>query len=183
MDNFGFLTTFTLTVRSLYENTNTKVVINGHLSSENSSLKGYSNIPGIKGKLIASLFADDTTVFLAEDDELEDLEGVLNKWCKASTVVFNVAKIQILPIWEKDQIPKYIHIAVEDEAIRILGAWYGHKLHDRIAWTSQLEKINCSMDRRKTIIQMVIGGMTQYLTSTEKKLQKRIRQFLCISKT
>ncbi|KAE9387111.1 hypothetical protein BT96DRAFT_838153, partial [Gymnopus androsaceus JB14] len=49
-------------------------------------------------KLIANLFADDTTVFLAEDNELEDLENILNRWCTASTAVFNIAKMQILSI-------------------------------------------------------------------------------------
>ncbi|KAJ3853367.1 hypothetical protein EV368DRAFT_73517 [Lentinula lateritia] len=171
-----------------------------------SNLKGFSEIPGIKEKLIANLFADDTTVFL---------ENILNRWCTASTAVFNISKTQILPIGKKEyrlriitdrrgspdrtRIPEHIHIAVEDEAIRILGAWYGHELHDDVGWANQLEKIdkvllnweksNPTMDGRKKIIQMIIGGMTQYLTQVqgmpkkvEKKLEKRICQFLWGSK-
>ncbi|KAE9382992.1 hypothetical protein BT96DRAFT_961116 [Gymnopus androsaceus JB14] len=162
-----------------------------------------------------NLFADDTTVFLNEEDGLEDLEKILDNWCMALTAVFNIAKTQILPIGKKEyrlriimdrraspdqrQIPEHIHIAMEDEAIRTLGAWYGHNLHDGVVWANQLEKIdeslenwnksNPTMDGRKKIIQMVIGGMSQYLTqvqgmpkSVEKKLKKRIRQFLWAEK-
>ncbi|KAE9386638.1 hypothetical protein BT96DRAFT_838950 [Gymnopus androsaceus JB14] len=172
-----------------------------------SELRGFSDIPGVEEKLITSLFADDTTVFLNEEDKLEDLEKILDQWCMALTAVFNIAKTQILPIRKKEyrlriiadrraipeqrQIPEHIHVAVEGEAIRILGAWYGYEVHEGTAWANQLEKIdkslenwdksNPTMDGRKKIVQMVVGGMTQYLTqvqgmpkSIEKKLQKRI---------
>ncbi|KAE9402418.1 hypothetical protein BT96DRAFT_956277 [Gymnopus androsaceus JB14] len=155
-------------------------------SLRKSGLKGYSEIPGVETKLIANLFADDTTVFLAEDNDFEDLEKILDRWCTASTAVFNIAKTQILPI-------------VQDEVFRILGVWYGHGDQSSAAWTNQLEKIdkslanwersNPTMDRCKKIVQMVIGGMTQYLTQVqgmlkriEKKLKKRIRQFLWAEK-
>ncbi|KAJ3870910.1 hypothetical protein F5051DRAFT_308323, partial [Lentinula edodes] len=95
--------------------------------------------------------------------------------------------------------PEYIHIAQENEAIRILGAWYGNNLTDEVAWPAQLEKIdkalscweqsNPTMDGRKKIVQMVIGGMTQYLAQVqgmpkniEKRLNKRIRKFLWAEK-
>ena len=119
-------------VKSLYENAFTQVMINGHLSSEykvtrgvrqgdpmscllfdlaieplatsirKSNLKGYNDIPGVRDKLITTLFADDTTVFLHEDDELEALEKILDQWCMASTAVFNIAKTQLLPIGKKE---------------------------------------------------------------------------------
>ncbi|KAF8902960.1 hypothetical protein CPB84DRAFT_1775312, partial [Gymnopilus junonius] len=41
-----------------------------------SELKGY-DIPGGREKLIANLFADDTTVFLSEGDKFGDLQEIL----------------------------------------------------------------------------------------------------------
>ncbi|KAJ3871801.1 hypothetical protein F5051DRAFT_340325, partial [Lentinula edodes] len=67
-----------------------------------SNLKGYTDIPGVPEKLIANLFADDTTVFLAEDDSFEELQNILDRWCLASTAVFNIAKTQILPIGKEE---------------------------------------------------------------------------------
>ncbi|KAE9396834.1 hypothetical protein BT96DRAFT_780838, partial [Gymnopus androsaceus JB14] len=71
-------------------------------SIRKSDLKGFNDIPGVKEKLITNLFADDTTVFLNEEDGLEDLEKILDNWCMASTAVFNIAKTQILPIGKKE---------------------------------------------------------------------------------
>lgn len=34
--------------------------------------------------LIVKLFADDTTVYLSEKDDLRDLQNILKTWCKAS---------------------------------------------------------------------------------------------------
>ena len=51
-------------------------------------------------------------------------------------------------------------------------------------------KEQSTIEGRKLIIQMVVGGMTQYLTqvqgmptSTEKKLEKRIRKFIWRERT
>ncbi|KAF5343264.1 hypothetical protein D9757_015526 [Collybiopsis confluens] len=244
LQKFGFHEKFIQTIRSLYENAETKVMINGHLSSpfkitrvrqgdpmscllfdlaieplaaaiRKSELRGIDGIAGVEDKIIANLFADDTTVFLAEDDDFEALQRILDSWCLASTAAFNLAKTQVLPIGSKEyrlriiadrkndptrmEIPHYIHIAAEDEAIRILGAWYGNNLTEETAWPNQIEKIdralstwersNPTMDGRKMIAQMVIGGMTQYLSqvqgmpkNVERKLNKRIRTFLWAEK-
>ena len=100
-------------MKSLYECAETRVMVNGVLSSpfkvsqgvqqgdpmscllfdiaieplsnmlRLSNLKGFE-IPGVENKLITTLFADDTTVFLSQFDKFTDLESILNKWCIAS---------------------------------------------------------------------------------------------------
>ncbi|KAJ3996503.1 hypothetical protein F5050DRAFT_1536775, partial [Lentinula boryana] len=92
-------------------------------------------------------------------------------------------------------LPDYLELAKEGEAIRILGAWYGNNIRAEQIWTPILEKIDKNLERwsrnsptmegRRHIIQMIIGGMTQYLTavqgmpkSIEKRLEKRISNFL-----
>ena len=118
---------FIATVRSLYKSAETRVMVNGVLSPpfkvsqgvwqgdpmscllfditieplantlRLSSLKGFE-IPGVENKLITTLFADDTTVFLSQFDKFTDLESIMDKWCIASGACFNVSKTEIIPI-------------------------------------------------------------------------------------
>ena len=46
-------------------------------------LEGFK-IPGLKQKLIVSLYADDTTIYLSETDSYSSLQKILSKWCMAS---------------------------------------------------------------------------------------------------
>ena len=231
---------FLKTVKTLYEQATTRVMINGHLSSSfkvirgvrqgdpmscllfdlaieplsamlrQSALKGYQ-IPGNEEKLIVNLFADDTTAFLSEEDSFADLEIVLNSWCQASTAKFNVAKTEVIPIGSREfrelvietrkagehheRIPDNVHIVRDGEAIRSLGAWVGNEIDSEGVWTSTLEKIDQrlaqwekshpTMEGRRLIVQMIVGGMTQYLTQVqgmpkeiEKRITKRVRKFM-----
>ncbi|KIM71720.1 hypothetical protein PILCRDRAFT_36644, partial [Piloderma croceum F 1598] len=175
-----------------------------------SGLKGFE-IPGVKDRLITTLFADDTTVFLSEFDKFTDLEAILNKWCIASGARFNVGKTEVTPIgtitYRKDVVntrrinptqeplAQDIHIAQDQEPVRILGAWIGNNIDQNIVWSTVLDKIRNNLDRwnmshptlfgRRLIIQMVVGGMTQYLAKVqtmpkqvEDTLEKVIRSFM-----
>ncbi|KIJ50584.1 hypothetical protein M422DRAFT_245210 [Sphaerobolus stellatus SS14] len=159
----------------------------------NSDLTGY-HIPGDPERLIATLFADDTTVYLSKDDSWDKLQEVLGKWCKASGAVFNISKTAIIPIgtttyWDtlreshqlspfQTPIPINISIASDDTHI----------------WVPTLEKIDAGLERwnkghptlegRCHIINIEIGARTQYLTrvqgmpkQVEETLEKKIRQF------
>ena len=134
---FGIPEVFIKLVKALYQNAETTIMINGHLSStfkitrgvrqgdpmscllfdlaieplaallRASDLKEY-DIPGNEEKLIANLFADDTTTFLSEDDNIEDLQIILTRWCKASTAKFNIQKTEIIPIGTQEHRAKVI---------------------------------------------------------------------------
>ena len=127
LNKFNLPNNFIKTVRALYENAKTAVIINGVISPtfnvsrgvrqgdplscllfdiaieplanmlRQSNLKGFE-LPGIRDKLIITLFADDTTVYLSEFDRFSDLEEILEKWCIASGACFNVSKTEIIPI-------------------------------------------------------------------------------------
>lgn len=236
---FNIHENFISTVKALYEHAQTRVMVNGHLSTtfkihrgvrqgdpmscllfdlaieplaarmRESNLRGYE-LPGSTEKLIANLFADDTTTFLSQHDNFEDLQEILTEWCNASTARFNIQKTEIIPIGTQDYrnkvietrkvndqsnpIPANLHIAKGREAVRILGAWIGNKVDVVDIWAPVIEKIDKVLDRwdksqptmegRRLIIQMVIGGMTQYLTTVqgmpaevEKRIVKRVRRF------
>jgi hypothetical protein len=83
----------------------------------------------------------------------------------------------------------------EGQSVRIFGAWFGNEIDRSQAWIPVLEKINSALDnwdqshpsieRRRLIVRMVVGGMTQYLTQVqwmpkniEKRLSKRIRRYM-----
>ncbi|KDQ22940.1 hypothetical protein PLEOSDRAFT_1015108, partial [Pleurotus ostreatus PC15] len=174
-----------------------------------SGIKGI-DVPGTEEKLIANLFADDTTVFLNEEDDFNTLQTILNKWCIAAGAKFNTKKTQILPIGSEEYrgrvirerkvsqehhgIPEEMKIVPDGQLTRILGAWIGNKGNQESPWTPVVEKIDEDLERwekghptaegRKLIIQMVIGGRTQYLARVqgmpkqiEDNLRKRIRKF------
>ncbi|EIN09252.1 hypothetical protein PUNSTDRAFT_36823, partial [Punctularia strigosozonata HHB-11173 SS5] len=157
-----------------------------------SNLRGFK-IPGTEDKLIARLFADDTTVFLSEFDDFEDLQKILKKWCIASKAKFNIGKTEILPIGTPEYretvirerktegcvvpINDDIHMVAEGESIRLLGAWYGNNLEVEGPWTIVLNKIDKKLEQwerthptilgRKLIVMLTAGSMTQYLTTVQ----------------
>ncbi|TFK32734.1 hypothetical protein BDQ12DRAFT_616573, partial [Crucibulum laeve] len=175
----------------------------------NSAIRGY-NIKNTTSKLIISLFGDDATVFLSEHDRFQDLKGILNIWCKASKAKFNIEKTEVIPMGSINfrqhlrngtnntalSIPNHIKIAKESEPVRTLGGFIGNNVNQCTPWGPVIEKIDAALDRwgkthpstegRQLIIQMVVGGMTQYMTKVQgmppeiqNTLQKRTRAFMC----
>ncbi|KAJ8587400.1 hypothetical protein M405DRAFT_852875 [Rhizopogon salebrosus TDB-379] len=173
-------------------------------------LHGY-HIPGVKNKIIVNLYADDTTVFLRKGDKYNDLQDILQYWCTASGAKFNLAKTEILPIGsrehrestqrnrklneEDEPWDERIHIAKDGTPIRSLGAWIGNDLDATTPWEPILDKIatrlnhwnlgHPTLDGKRLIIQMIVGGMTQFLTKAqgmpthvENSLTKSIRNFI-----
>ena len=154
LSKYNLPESFITTMRSLYENTETRVMVNGLLSSSFkvsrgvwqadslsclpfdiaieplanmlrlSNLKGFE-IPGARDKLITTLFADDTTVFLSKFDKFRDLKAILNKWCIASGACFNVSKTEITYRW--------FHVSQKDVGYMLYrplpgttSQWYPH---------------------------------------------------------
>jgi len=128
LKKFNLPQTFIKTVQSLYNTAETAVLINGVLSQpykitrgvrqgdplscllfnlaieplacllrSTPELKGF-DIPGVKGKLIVSLYADDTTIYLSELDSYTALQIILANWCLASGAKFNLEKTEVIPI-------------------------------------------------------------------------------------
>ncbi|KAJ3507816.1 hypothetical protein NMY22_g16814 [Coprinellus aureogranulatus] len=159
-----------------------------------SQLKGFS-IPGSAERLITTLFADDTTVYLSKEDNFIDLQTILETWCRASGAKFNVDKTETIPIGTRthrdrvvnthqlrendplSNIPPNIKIAGQGEAVRALGAFVGNGIDDLSAWTSTIEtmerkvrnwkKANTSLEGRSYITKLEPGGRTQYRTMVQ----------------
>ncbi|KAF9561170.1 hypothetical protein CPC08DRAFT_635824, partial [Agrocybe pediades] len=157
-----------------------------------SRLRGFE-IEGEIDRLITTLFADDTTVWLAEEDNFRDLEDILKTWCQTSGAKFNVAKTVILPVgsalYRQDvirnrkindqdaQLPPEISVATDGTPVRILGAYVGNNLNQVAIWTPTVDKITHKFNKwsrnhptpegRRLIVGMVAGGLTQYLTRVQ----------------
>ena len=224
LKNFKIPEMFINTVKELYRHAHTKVAINGILSNPFKVTRGVRQgdplscalfnlaieplacriraddnirgieIPGIEEKIIISLYADDTNLFLHSENDFEYVRTTLDDWCKVSGAKFNIEKTEIVPIGTpehrqkmidtrklnaNDQIPidERIKIAEEKEAIRILGAWIGNNNDEATPWEPILDKINKTLERykkshptlhgKRLITQMIIGGCTQFLTQAQ----------------
>ena len=224
LEHFAFPESFISRVKQIYRVATTQVAINGELSSSyevtrgvrqgdplscllfivaieplanmlrESSLNGF-RIPGVADRLVASLFADDTSSFLSQGDGWSDLWRILHQWCKASRAKFNDGKTEVLPVGTEeyrrsvlqtrsldphnvnDAIPPDVRIASDGEPVRVLGAWIGNRVDQASVWTPVLDKIASFLDRwnrchpsligKRHIIQMGPGGISQYLTKVQ----------------
>ncbi|KAF8230368.1 hypothetical protein L208DRAFT_1282359 [Tricholoma matsutake] len=148
-----------------------------------SNLKGL-NVPGTRERLIAMLFANDTTTFLPETDSLTDLTVILDQWCYGAGAQFNTTKTQIIPMGSKtfrenftqerrakaehEKIPESIHIRRDGESIRILGAWLGNNAPKATPWSPIIERIDNALagwdhskptiEGQKMLMQIIVGG-------------------------
>ncbi len=98
--------------------------------------------------------------------------------------------------------PRGVHVAQEGEAIRILGAFFGNGIRQTDVWSLVLTKIvamrqplmqvmarwkagHATIQGKRHVVQMIVGGMTQYLTTVQRmpepilrRLNKIIRGYL-----
>ena len=96
---------------------------------------------------------------------------------------------------DEPPLPLGIRIATDGNATQVLGAWIGNKIEDAQPWSPIIDKIketmnrwaraNPTLDVKRLIVQMVIGGMTQFRTKAQgmprtvtKTLQSITRDFL-----
>ena len=215
---------FIQTIRSLYQNAETVVAINGVFSSSfrvtrrvrqgdplscpifnlaieplackirnDNTIHGL-RIPGLVEKLVIKIFADDTSLYLSNQDRFDHIQTILDDWCAISGAKFNIDKTEIIPVGSENHrqnvitrrkinpldnytFPNRIRIAQEGEATRILGAWVGNNADAMTPWEPIIDKINHklknwdklhpTLDGRRLIIQTVIGGHTQFLTQAQ----------------
>ncbi|KAL7279519.1 hypothetical protein ACG7TL_007362 [Trametes sanguinea] len=223
LEGFGIPPNFIGIVQSLYKNAETAVLVNGVLSKpylvtrgvrqgdplscllfnlaieplsamiRKSGIKGI-NIPNTREALKATLFADDTTAYLSENDDFATLQNVLDTWCAAAKARFNISKTEIIPIgnaayreemvdtyrrtgsWKN--LPRNARIAADGEPVRILGAWMGNRLDECGVWSPKVDLIKSILERwtrsrptlegKRHVVQMFAGGMSQFLTTVQR---------------
>ncbi|OSD02736.1 hypothetical protein PYCCODRAFT_1344237, partial [Trametes coccinea BRFM310] len=168
-------------------------------------------VPGLEEAIRATLFADDTTTYLSEHDNFKLVQNVLDMWCSASRAKFNISKTEIIPIGTKsfreqvvkhyketgtwNGLPQQAKLAEDGEAIRLLGAYVGNKVNNDHVWEAKIAKVEETLERwskhhttisgKRYAIQMVVGGLTQFLADVQslpktsiQKLEKAIRKYI-----
>ena len=223
LETFELPHLFIKTVKELYKNAWTTVAINGVLSPPYKvkrgvrqgdplscflfdvgieplaclirnarEIKGFE-IPGTEEKLAINLFADDTVLYLSEQDSFDEVVKILDRWCKVSGAKFNKEKTEIIPIGTKahrdrinrtrklhlndNPIQSDVHIAREGEAIRSLGAWIGNNTRETRPWEPIIDlvhkdlecwkSVHPTLDRKRLIVQAIVGGRTQFLAKAQ----------------
>jgi hypothetical protein len=228
---------FRNTIMGLYKNAHTSIIINSvqsktfkitrgvrqgdplscllfNLTIESlASMLRNSNLEGFKvneeiERIITTLFADDTTVYLSKNDSFGELESLLLKWCSASGAKFNVDKTEVIPVGnpnfrteicanrtipnaQNEKIPDRIRIAKDGEPVRALGAFVGNKIDNVNVWTPTIEtlenkvnywlKSNPSLEGRSYLTKLEPGGRTQYRTMVQgmpNQIAKKINQII-----
>ncbi|KAJ2924914.1 hypothetical protein H1R20_g12191, partial [Candolleomyces eurysporus] len=228
---------FRNSVMGLYEHAHTSIIINGVKSNtfkvtrgvrqgdplscllfnlaieslacmlRNSDLEGFKVNDEIE-RIITTLFADDTTVYLSKNDSFQALERILQKWCSASGAKFNVEKTEIIPVGNpefrakinhdrtipngrNETIPTRIKIAKDGEPVRALGAFVGNNVDNANVWAPTIEtlknkvnywlKSNPSLEGRSYLTKLEPGGRTQYQTMVQgmpNQVKKKINQII-----
>ena len=196
LETFGLPRQFIKTVKSLYQHAYTQIAINGVFSLPYKVTHGVRQgdplscalfdlaieplackmrndpevygltIPGLNDKLVINLFADDTTLYLSEQDSFDTIEPKLKAWCDVSGAKFNIKKTEIIPLGtqthrntiittrkinpqDQSQLDNRIHIAKDGEAVRSLGAWIGNHAIDLTPWELTLDKIRKTKSMEK----------------------------------
>ncbi|PPR04574.1 hypothetical protein CVT24_012027 [Panaeolus cyanescens] len=221
LEKFQFPESFIKTIKHLYAKAETLVMINGVPSKKFRVTRGVrqgdplscllfnlaieplaehirkANIRGINidhdDEIKVSLFADDTTVYMSEQNDLLDLFTILDSWCGASGAKFNKSKTEIIPLGDmkyreklrsnralqegQQKLPDEIKIAEEGQPTRVLGTWVGYDIDQIAIWNKTIEKITNTLKRwerghptqegRRLILGMYVTGMTQYLTRAQ----------------
>ena len=63
----------------------------------NSDLWGFKTEDDIE-RLIATLFANNTMVYLSKDNDLASFQDILTRWCDASKAKFNTPNMVVIPV-------------------------------------------------------------------------------------
>ncbi|EJD49513.1 hypothetical protein AURDEDRAFT_39357, partial [Auricularia subglabra TFB-10046 SS5] len=167
-----------------------------------SSLEGFQ-LPESHRKLITSLFADDTCVFLSKGDDPAELKRILDTWCLASGAKFNVRKTEIIPTgppeFRRDLIltrrmtadtapfDDGIRIAADGESTRLLGVFIGNGLDQQAPWEPMMDSIrrilsgwsmrSLTLTGKSVVARSIVSGKTQYLGMVQgmpKSVQKEV---------
>ncbi|KAF8290538.1 hypothetical protein DL93DRAFT_2150985 [Clavulina sp. PMI_390] len=146
-------------------------------------------------RVIVSLFADDTTVYLSRDDPIEALGDIQETWCTASGARFNKTKTKAVPVGpseyrrsvketgfmdpenDNNQLPEEVEIMGDGSPTRNLGGYIGNEVNETEIWLPISEKVSQALrqwDRlhptfqgRMQASRIEVGGRTQFLTTAQ----------------
>ncbi|EJD43437.1 hypothetical protein AURDEDRAFT_36112, partial [Auricularia subglabra TFB-10046 SS5] len=157
-----------------------------------STLSGFT-MPESMRKLIVSLFADDTCVFLSEHDDPAALKSILDTWCLASGAKFNITKTEVIPVGTEEHRTRLattrklnanalpfeqgIKIASQGEMTRLLGAYIGNGIDTQAPWQPAITSLRNTLQRwnqrplsmtgKSIIAQAIVAGKMQYLGTVQ----------------
>ena len=85
-------------------------------SIRKSALKGFK-IQGLQDRILVSLFADDTIVYINENNNKKILDQVVKSFCETSIAKFNDEKSEVLPMATKEYRDQMIEMRMSNEDI------------------------------------------------------------------
>ena len=232
LKHYEFPDEFIGRIKELYKDTGKSIMINGVVTKQYKVQRGVhqgdpmscllynfaieplaeairkSKLEGIKinekvNRLIVSLFADDTLVYLKESDNLNELRNIIDTFCKASTARFNMEKTEYLPIGNKEyrekvirtrkfgnnKIENNVKIIKEGEAMRTLGSWVGNDANINVQWEEILKKqeetmevwskTNMSLKGKEIILKALVHSKAMFLATVNgmpKDIEEKMKK-------
>ena len=221
LKKFKFPEKFIRLIKILYKDATTCVLINGVIAGTIKLRKGVkqgcpmscllydigieplgcairmSQLTGIRikeipDKILVSMFADDTLIYLTINDDICILFLILDKFCYVSNAKFNEKKYEALPLGDPEFRKKLtetrklndlpgnvlrneIRIIKEGEPMRTLGAWIGHNIDISPNWNNIVEKqkeimnkwstMNISLKGKELILKSLIASRAFFLAT------------------
>jgi hypothetical protein len=112
---------------------------------------------------LVTLFANNTTIYLSEENSFNKLNEILTDWCMALVAKFNINKTEIIPIGLREHqdrviesrrfgldnspIPSNIRIAKQGELIRALGAFVGNNVSQSRHQPMTIERVREKLEK------------------------------------
>ena len=148
------------------------------------------------------MFADDTLVYLREEDDLKVLMVVLSLFCYVSNAWFNDKKYEALPVgapeyrkrlcetWmlnskQGNCLKEEVKIVGDGEALRTLGAWVGHSIDLTRNWDAIIDqqvsimdrwaKMNVSLKGKELVLKSLVASHAFFLATVNGILTKVIK--------
>jgi len=168
-------------------------------SIRESPLKGFK-IQGLEERVLVLLFADDTLVYMNENDNKKTLEQAIKNFCEVSTVKFNDKKSEVLLIGTKEyrnsviktrtvnktnnkKLDQTIRIIEDNDSLRTLGAHIENDSKTSMQWETILKrqsrilkkwsKTSLSLKGKELILKALIQSRALYL-ATANEMPKSI---------
>ena len=144
-------------------------------------IRNNNNLRGIatpKGETCVKLVqhADDTNIFIGDENEFDILENTLDTYCKGSGSKLNVHKSKGLWLgkWKPRQDKPCLFNWCKDK-IKILGITFGNEVTPEDNWSPRINKIQCVLDKwskrnltymgKTVIVNTFVGASINYLGS------------------
>ena len=105
--------------------------------------------------IVVSAYADDVNIFVQDQDDIQELEGVFSLYAKASSAKVNWGKSEACVIgqWDAGRVPRLPgNLTWEVKGLKVLGLYIGSEEIERQNWEGVLGKVQVKLSKWKWLL-------------------------------